>query len=221
MQDLLLYSQVPVNRHKHLLQVLAGVTASQPTQTLEQHLVFEQLKLPAVSKKTQPNISQRRTYQHLVRDQDAVPTWRHRTADVPDPGLKQIISQSVKEITLSGPDLDAFRPASTSYKLVSHYCLVGSRFVNGNVVLSVSRICRGPALADDPLEGPLPELGSLSPLDQSGSYVVEAYVRVQDGSTTALRDRATKELLSFADSLKGAIDLRVPDRLALDPRLKP
>lgn len=220
MQDLLLYSQIPANRHKQVLQILAGVTAAQPTQRRTQVLIFEQLKLPTASKKTQPNNAQRRTYQHLVRDDGLSSSWRRRTADVPEPGVTQIISQSATDIAVSGLDLEAFRPGSETYRLVSQYCLVGSQFVHGNVVVSICRILRAPGLTDDPTEGSFPDLDSLSPLDPSGSYIVEAFVRVEDGSTTALRDRATKDLLSFAHSLKGAVDLRVPDRLALDPKVK-
>jgi mediator of RNA polymerase II transcription subunit 18, fungi type len=220
MQDLLLYSQVPATRYGQLLQILAGVTASQPASIFEQHLVFEQLTLPAPAKKAQPNINQRRTYQYLVRDRHVPSTWRHRSIDMPDPAAKQVISRAVTETTVTGPSLAAFQPGSTAYRLVSHHCLVGSRFVSGNVVVSVNRICRGAHLSEDPTEGFLPDLANLHPLDSSGSYVVEAYVRIADGSTTSLRDRASKELLSFAESLKGSVDLRVPDRFAMDPRLK-
>lgn len=35
-----------------------------------------------------------------------------------------------------------------------------------------------------------------------------------------LRDKAVKELEGFKRELEGAVDLRVPDRLALDPRVR-
>lgn len=220
MQGLILYSQISAARHTQVLQILAGLTASQPAPLLEQHLVFEQIKLPPASKKGQTPQAQRRTYQHLIRRPQESTSWKLRKAEVPEPGVKQILSQSVVEITLPEAELGKFRSGSEWYKFVSQYYLQGHQFVQGNVVVMVNRVYPAEASSGDPIDVDARTTVSLPPLDTSGSYVIEACVRLEDGSTTTLRDQATKELLAFADSLKGAIDLRVPDRLALDPRIK-
>ncbi|KAK5163721.1 uncharacterized protein LTR77_010394 [Saxophila tyrrhenica] len=220
MQDLLLFSQVSPARHKQVLQILVGITAAQPAPFLEQHLVFEQLRLPPVSKKAPANQTTRRAYQHLTRQPLESNSWTLRKPEVPEPGVKQVITQSVSEVSLPEADLEKFRPGLEWYKFINQFYLQGHRFVQGNVVITISRVCPAETTDGDLLESEAPTTVNLPPLDPSGSYVIEACVRMEDGSTTALRDQATKELLAFADGLKGAIDLRVPDRLALDPRIK-
>jgi mediator of RNA polymerase II transcription subunit 18 len=219
-QRLCLYSQISALRHDQVLQILAGITASQPSPLYEQYLVFEQLKLPAASKKNHGTSNLRRSYQQLVRDVVDNASWKHRITDVPEPGLKQIISQSVSENSLDVTELDKFRPGSDSYGLVSQHYLRGMRFVHGNVVVCITTAYPGSTALDDALGHSPPSINNLPALDRSGSYIIEAAVRVKEGSSTALRDQATKELLAFAETLRGAIDFRVPDRLALDPRLK-
>ena len=59
----------------------------------------------------------------------------------------------------------------------------------------------------------------LLPLDESGSYNLQASVLVADGNNQELRDRATKQLLTIKDVLKPAITLGPGDRLALDTKV--
>lgn len=72
----------------------------------------------------------------------------------------------------------------------------------------------------DPLESPPPSVENLEVVDKSGTYVVEAYIRTEDAPSPALRERATEELLKFAKTLEGAIDLRPINRLSLDTVVK-
>jgi mediator of RNA polymerase II transcription subunit 18, fungi type len=220
MQQFALYSQIPATRQDQVLQILAGVTAAHPTKVFEEHLVYEQLQLPPATKKSQNQANQRRTYQQLIRSPSDGLRWTHRTTDVPEPGVKHIISQPVLETTLADTDFSRFRPDSRWFKFTRQYYVKGDRFVQGNVVITVTRVCQGDVSSEDPLDRKPMMADELRPVDPSGAYVVEAYVRVEEGSSTALRDQATKELLAFAETLKGAVNLRVPDRLALDPRLR-
>ena len=105
-------------------------------------------------------------------------------------------------------------------RFAKQYFGSGSRFVHGNVVLRTTRIFISPNAAGDPLEAPVPAIENLQPLDPSGTHLFEAIVCVEDGVDSALRDKAIDELTRFAKTVAGAIDLRVPDRLALDPRVK-
>lgn len=69
-------------------------------------------------------------------------------------------------------------------------------------------------------DGEIPELETLVPVDESGGYALQAYMRVQDGSTPDVLARGTAELVQLKELLKGSIDLRVVDRLSLDTRVK-
>ncbi|KAK3686343.1 hypothetical protein LTR37_019933 [Vermiconidia calcicola] len=215
MQELNLYSQVSSARHDQVLHILAGVTASQPTKYREQCDLYEQPKA-ATSVKSQTPQTQRRSYHQLVREDHPdkagdLPSWKTRLLDVPEPGVKNVISRNVSEKTLSMDELKLVRRDFESYKLASEHSVSGHRFISGNVIIRIFRI-----YIKTPVEFEIP----LRLLDPSGTYIVEALIRTEDGSSSALRDKAMEELLAFAETVKGAIDLRVPDRLALDPRVK-
>lgn len=66
----------------------------------------------------------------------------------------------------------------------------------------------------------LPLLDSLKLLDGSGSFVLEACVRIDDRTKPSLVQSATEELMSFRNEMKGSVDLRPPERLALDTRVR-
>lgn len=66
----------------------------------------------------------------------------------------------------------------------------------------------------------LPSLDSLKPLDASGAFVLEARIRIEDRTKPSLVSAATDELGSFRDLMKGSVDMKAPDRLALDTRVR-
>ena len=105
---------------------------------------------------------------------------------------------------------------------MGQYVTKGSRFVHGNVVVHVSRYYAASSQANekDLLDSAPPSQQGLEPLDKSGTWIVEAYVRTEDGPSPTLRERATNELLKFAKELEGAVDLRPVNRLALDTAVK-
>lgn len=57
-------------------------------------------------------------------------------------------------------------------------------------------------------------------LDLSGSYILQASVRVQDGSKPESMTLGITELQAFKEMMKGVVDLEVGDRLAMDTRVK-
>ena len=63
-------------------------------------------------------------------------------------------------------------------------------------------------------------LSDCQPLDPSGTWLVEAVVRVEDGSNSKLMEQAMQELMSFKKQMEGSVEMRVPDRLAMDTRVK-
>ena len=82
-----------------------------------------------------------------------------------------------------------------------------------------SEDARAPAKISAP-RPKIPPFNSMQPIDSSGSYVLQASVRVTDGIKPELVTSATKELLAVQAELKGVVGLRVVDRLALDTRVK-
>lgn len=101
------------------------------------------------------------------------------------------------------------------------YVTTGTRFVSNNVIICVTRIyVYAQAESGDPLTSDPPSGENLKLLDPSGTYLVEAIVRAEENSSSTVRDKAIEELLGFAKTMEGAIDLRVPDRLALETKVK-
>ena len=66
----------------------------------------------------------------------------------------------------------------------------------------------------------MPDINVLRQLDESGGYLLQASVRVQDGSKPEMMNKGQSELLGFKESMKGSVDLRVVDRLSLDTRFR-
>lgn len=92
-------------------------------------------------------------------------------------------------------------------------CLLTSHTVNNNVILRIYRLFThpsAPSAADKLLEGPPPSFSDLQILDPSGTYIVEACIRVEDRRNAKLAQQATQELQEFRRNLEGCIDLRPP-----------
>ena len=71
-----------------------------------------------------------------------------------------------------------------------------------------------------PLES-LPPLSTLKPLDPSGSYILQASIRIADGTKPDTMTVGINELKAFKDTMRGVVDMVVGERLALDTRVKP
>lgn len=244
MHEYRLYTTVPSPRQNQVLNILAGITASQPVAITQQVLIYQQLKpdsasLPA-SKKGQVRAAtpgalqqQRLNYVKVVRDVDAAlehsgeskaGKWRLREEGLPDPAAKTVISQSVAERELEEAEKVKFTPGSgdEAYKHISQYLSAGTRFVHHNIIIHLTRLHTTATPTDaNPMDSPPPQgLENRSLLDPSGAWLLEVCVRVDDGGNAALRDKAVKGLEGFRREVEGAVDLRVPDRLALDPRVR-
>ncbi|TKA82995.1 hypothetical protein B0A55_04660 [Friedmanniomyces simplex] len=234
MHEFALYSQIPATRHDQVLQILAGVTASQPTATLEQTLIYQQARLADTgnSKKVPTGRqtaaqTQRLCYHKLVRDlkrpEGEKGLWTFRAEDVPLPGVQSMISRPAIEQIVGEAELERFRQGNGWYKYINQ-CVAspGYRFVHNNVVIRISRILSVPegTGALEALDAPVPTLSDCKPVDPSGTYYFEACVRVEDGGNSKIVEHATTELMAFKKQVEGAIDLPVPERLALDTRVK-
>jgi mediator of RNA polymerase II transcription subunit 18 len=57
-------------------------------------------------------------------------------------------------------------------------------------------------------------------LDPSGTYILQAAVRVQDGSKVETMSKGVNELLGLGETLKGVVEMEPGERLALDTRMR-
>ncbi|KAM0715651.1 hypothetical protein Q7P37_009149 [Cladosporium fusiforme] len=238
MHEILLFSQISPSRHNQVLNVLAGVTGSQPFAYQDQNALFAQLRIPeiAASKKKaqtgppQPGAlqSQQQKWMHkLTRpvniaagvSPESTDSWRLRVEQTPDPSIKDHTAREVIESDVS--DVKSFED-SGAYRLVGQHYVLGHRFVKGNVIVRIFRVLvtQQQLSADKILEGPPLALSELQVLDPSGTYMVEVSVRMEDRKNTTIAGQAIAELESFKKNVEGVIDLRVPDRLALDTRVR-
>ena len=101
---------------------------------------------------------------------------------------------------------------------VSSYTISGHRFTHHSISLLLYRIFLPASIEknDSASDGlPQPRL-----LDPSGTYILQASVRVQDGSKVETMTKGVNELLGLKETLKGVVELEIGDRLALDTRVR-
>ncbi|KAK4496732.1 hypothetical protein PRZ48_012715 [Zasmidium cellare] len=219
MHEYILHAQLPVVRGRQVLNILAGVTASQPVPIREQHLILADRKeQPVVSKKPKQQPKQPQ-YRQLVRhvafkDDGSLDTgpWQLRSEQTPDPGMPNFTSRHA-DLQDKPEELEKLKE---KYDFRNEFTLIGHRFVYGNVVVRVVRIHIPVNKDHDPTASP----DGLILLDPSGNWLVEAATRVEDLSSSELTDKAKKDLLAFQTLMEGAIDFYTPDRFALDTRIK-
>ena len=105
---------------------------------------------------------------------------------------------------------------------VTEYVLEGDVFIHGDIVIFMHRVLTFPVdnHPSSSVRRSLPPLRSLSPLDPTGSYILQATVIVQEGSNPQMMKTATQLLFSFREQMKSAVKLEQADRLSLDTRVK-
>ena len=107
----------------------------------------------------------------------------------------------------------------TPTRHVSTYTISGHRFTHHSTSILLYRITLPPTtVEDDSASGEQPQAPRL--LDPSGTYILQASVRVQDGSKVETMTKGVKELLNLKETLKGVVELEIGDRLALDTRVR-
>ncbi|PVH94623.1 hypothetical protein DM02DRAFT_183646 [Periconia macrospinosa] len=150
------------------------------------------------------------------------PKWSLEFYDLLDTGDRGVSIRQTSSISLLSGNPHAWMVAAGPHQFVSEYYIEGHRFVHGNVVIFLHRILHEPgvrSLETAPKTHP-PPFAALQPLDPSGAYILEAKVRVHDFNQTTVLDNAVREIAAFQDQMKGCVELALPDRLALDPRVK-
>ncbi|KAI9852880.1 MAG: Mediator of RNA polymerase II transcription subunit 18 [Thelocarpon superellum] len=159
-------------------------------------------------------------------------SWTLRFNDLPEvAGRRPVTSRAISGVEIVDGDGMGFMDAF-GYDYLSEYVLEGHRLIYNNIVLLLHRVMLLPmsgtaSSADSTSAGPssgparhLPNFQSLEALDPTGTYLLQASLRVQDGSKPEAMTLGINELKAFKDMMKGVVDLEVGDRLALDTRMR-
>lgn len=99
----------------------------------------------------------------------------------------------------------------------------GDIFIYNDIVIFLHRALQYPSPSQDGHSEPrrqLPSFEQLTPLEKSGSYVLQAAITVQDGGNQETMKTASQHLLGLREQLKSAVRLEQADRLSLDTRAK-
>ncbi|KAH9808822.1 Med18 protein [Teratosphaeria destructans] len=239
MHEFILHSQVPAARHDQVLNILSSYTAMPPVSVYDQTLIYAQRKLVESSLKrkqqqhavNQGGLAPQLQYRKLVRDlhvpadgahDGTAGPWTLRAEELPQAGIMTVTSRPVHESPIEAKELEKFREGGENYKYVNQFLAQGHRFIHNNIIVRLTRILTVPegTGALEPLDAPVPHLPDCRPLDPSGAYLVEVSVRVADSSQSEVVATARSELDEFRKAMEGAIDLKIPSRLSMDPRVK-
>ena len=105
------------------------------------------------------------------------------------------------------------------FRFVNEYVIEGDVFIHNDTTIFLHRVLNYPEDSQG-VQSPrtsLPPLKELTLLDPSGSYLLQASISVQDGTSP---DLATQSLYGLRDQLRTAVKLEQADRLSLDTRVK-
>lgn len=102
---------------------------------------------------------------------------------------------------------------------VSSYYLSGHRFAHLNSSLSLYR-AHVPSPSDLESMDITNDISHARLLDPSGAYILQAEIKVHDGSKVELMNKGMNELMNLKETLKGVVELDVGDRLAMDTRVR-
>lgn len=92
-------------------------------------------------------------------------------------------------------------------------------FVHNDIAIFLHRVLNYPDESNEPRQT-LPAFKDMVLLEKSGSYVLQAFITVQDGSNQETMKTASQHLFGLREQLKSAVRLEQADRLSLDTRAK-
>ncbi|QKX56266.1 uncharacterized protein TRUGW13939_03367 [Talaromyces rugulosus] len=148
--------------------------------------------------------------------------WRMEWRDIPEAGTRSAVTSRLMANALLPQGDVVTTMSSWGYEFVTEYVVEGDVFVYNDTALFLHRVlnyAHDPSFSSSPRRT-LPPLKELSLLDQSGSYLLQAAITVQDGSNPGMVKTATQHLFGLKEQLKTAVKLEQADRLSLDTRVK-
>ncbi|KAL2013807.1 hypothetical protein VTN00DRAFT_1332 [Thermoascus crustaceus] len=148
--------------------------------------------------------------------------WRLEFRDIPEVATRSAVTARVMA-SASLPRGDVVPPMNAwGYSFVTEYVVEGDIFIHNDIVIFLHRVLNFPADGHDPRTPRrlLPSLQNMTPLDKSGSYILQAAIAVQDGGNPESMKTATQHLFGLREQLKSVVRLEQADRLSLDTRVK-
>ncbi|KAJ5172239.1 Mediator of RNA polymerase II transcription subunit 18 [Penicillium capsulatum] len=148
--------------------------------------------------------------------------WKLEFRDIPEAGTRSAVTTRVMaSAALPRGDIVASMNA-WGYSFVTEYVVEGDVFIHNDIVLFLHRVLHFPSKEPEP-RGPrrqLPAWTDMTPLEKSGSYVLQAAIAVQDGGNQETMKKASQHLFGLREQLSSAVRLEQADRLSLDTRAK-
>ncbi|PYH99160.1 mediator of RNA polymerase II transcription subunit 18 [Aspergillus ellipticus CBS 707.79] len=149
-------------------------------------------------------------------------SWKLEFRDIPEAGTRSAVTARLMA-SAALPKGDITIPMNAwGYSFVTEYVVEGDVFVLNDIVIFLHRVLLYPSGAQES-HGPrrqLPAYRELSPLERTGSYVLQAAITVQDGGNQEMMKTASQHLFGLREQLKSAVRLEQADRLSLDTRAK-
>ena len=96
--------------------------------------------------------------------------------------------------------------------------MTGHSFTHNSIALRLFETLQ--SSSNNTTVGAAEDLAKLLPLDRSGAYLLQASLRVQDGSRPELMGRGFSELTDLKKTLQGVVEIGPAERLSLDPRMR-
>ncbi|MCJ1434914.1 Mediator of RNA polymerase II transcription subunit 18 [Xylographa pallens] len=145
--------------------------------------------------------------------------WSVEFRDLPDvPGRRPVTSRLMASVPVVGGDLFHVMD-SLGYNYVSEYLMQGHQLIHNNITLSLQRPFTIPLESETESGNGLPQCrvpikilpssGKLKILDPIGTFVLQASVRVHDGTKPESMAIAISELTSFKDLMRGIVDMEL------------
>jgi mediator of RNA polymerase II transcription subunit 18, fungi type len=203
----------------HLDAAVNTATAHDPDAVMPHVLGGD--KIDEVSEKTANRIPKDEPKQTQDSIDFSAHPWTLEFRDLPEvPGRRPVTTRLMASIPITSGSPLGFVEA-LGYRYTSSYVLRGHRLVHNNIIIQLQRIFRAsPSPGAAPTSPSLPSSAYVDLLDSSGVYLLQAAIRVQDGSKPELIAAAMSELMAFRDAMRGVVDLEIGDRLALDTRVR-
>ncbi|RAL09481.1 mediator of RNA polymerase II transcription subunit 18 [Aspergillus homomorphus CBS 101889] len=150
-------------------------------------------------------------------------SWKLEFRDIPEAGTRSAVTTRLMA-SASLPKGDIAVPMNAwGYSFVTEYMVEGDVFVQNDIVIFLHRVLLYPPAGPQEAHGPrrsLPAYHELTPLERTGSYVLQAAITVQDGGNQEMMKTASQHLFGLREQLKSAVRLEQADRLSLDTRAK-
>ena len=144
--------------------------------------------------------------------------WELRFYDNPETGNIPVTSRMAGFIALAEEDPVEMMDG-LDYIFCRHYTLECHQFAHNHVLISMHRMFRSMSQTTPDPASFQADTSGLHLYDTSGTYMLEASIRLEDNTNSKLMQSATAELQRLRETLKGVVDLKKIDRMALMTRV--